>query len=136
MLPVHLPLGSLLDAHSCRGVADGVRAAERPPVGSRRPVVLEELNRGGVPMLTAAPELGGPAGLLCLSHSLPLLVRRPRGPPLVLPAHAHPSEPAAPWGPPGSPAPPLLGFQLSVASCPSLAFPHPHWTACCPLLSE
>ena len=99
VLPVHLPLGSLLDAHSCRGAADGVRAAERPPVGSRRPVVLEELNRGGVPMWTAAPELGGPAGLLCLSHSLPLLVRRPRGPPLVLPAHAHPSEPAAPGGP-------------------------------------
>ena len=70
-------------------------------MGSRRPAVLEELNRGGVLVLTAAPELGGPAGLLCLSHSLPLLLRGPWDPLLVLPAHAppHPVNQQLPGGP-------------------------------------
>ena len=120
VVPVHLPLGSLLDAHSRRGAVDGVQAAERPPVGSRWPVVLEELNRGGVPMLTAAPELGGPAGLLCLSHSLHPLVRHPRGPPLVLPAHAHPSEPAAPGGPTRLSRASPAGSLLAQASPPGI----------------
>lgn len=107
-----------------RGVVDGVWAAEPSPVGSPPPAVLEELNMG-----RGAPELGGPAGFLCLSVSLPLLVRSPRGPPLVPPSHAHPNDPAAnlPAGAPGGltrlshPSP--LGFQLSVTACPSLALP-------------
>ena len=95
----------LVPSTSCRGarwtptawrwVVDGVQEAKRSPVGSHGLQSWKSSTWVGVPVVTSGPGLGGPAGLLCLSVSLPLLIRCPRGPLLVPPAHAHPNEPAA-----------------------------------------
>ena len=125
-----------------RRVVDGVQEAERSPVGSRGLRSWKSSTWAGVPVVTSGPGLGGPAGLLCLSVSLPLLVRCPQGALLVPPAHAHPNEPAAnlPAGAPGGLTrlshPSRWASSSRSLLAQALPSPRPCWTACCPLAAQ